>query len=189
MPPKLPDPLIDPAFVLRTADLSHRKDTRFNVAPLPETVQALRTELTVDALRKVSFRGVIQPVGSRNFRLRAEMGATVVQPCVVTLAPVSTRITADVERFYVSDMTPPEAVETEMPEDDTLEELPDEINLIDVLAEALSLNLPAYPRAADADSQEMVFTEPGKEAMRDQDVKPFAGLAALRDRLQSDEDT
>ena len=52
-----------------------------------------------------------------------------------------------------------------------------------VLAEALALALPDYPRGDEEVIGEQVFTEPGKEAMTDEDAKPFAGLAALRDKL------
>ena len=49
--------------------------------------------------------------------------------------------------------------------------------------EALSLAIPLYPRAEDATLGEAVFTEPGKQAMTDEDAKPFAGLASLRESL------
>ncbi|MGB1722615.1 MAG: DUF177 domain-containing protein, partial [Paracoccaceae bacterium] len=43
------------------------------------------------------------------------------------------------------------------------------------------------PRAHGADLGEAVFTEPGKAAMRDEDTRPFAGLAALREQLEDKE--
>ncbi|KNG95689.1 50S ribosomal protein L34 [Pseudaestuariivita atlantica] len=168
---------------MRTADLSHRKDTRFDVAPLPETIEALIRDLDLSALRKMRLSGAVEPVGARNFRLRARLGATVVQPCVVTLAPVTTRIEADVERMYVDGLEAPEGDEVEMPEDESLEPLGPEIDLLAILAEALALNLPAYPRAEGVEAGEMVFAEPGVAPMRDADVKPFAALKALRDKL------
>jgi hypothetical protein len=53
------------------------------------------------------------------------LGATVVQPCVATLAPVTTRIETGVTRRYLADWQEPEGEEAEMPEDDTTEALPD----------------------------------------------------------------
>lgn len=182
----LPDPLRDPAHVLRVADLPNRRDTRFDVRPLPETAEAMKAELSLDGLRKVSLIGRIEPVGARNFRLRAQLGATVVQPCVVTLEPVSTRIEAEVERLYSAAYVIPEGAEVEMPEDDTIEPLPEEIDLLALLFEALNLNLPAYPRKEGAEAGEMVFAEPGVTPMRDEDARPFAGLAALKAKLPRD---
>ena len=74
-----------------------------------------------------------------------------------------------------------------MPDDDTIEPLPDVIDLGAVLAEALALNLPLYPRADGAHLDQAVFTEPGKLPMTDEDARPFAGLAGLRDQLKSED--
>jgi uncharacterized metal-binding protein YceD (DUF177 family) len=54
------------------------------------------------------------------------------------------------------------------------------------LAEALALALPLYPRAPGAELGEAAFTEPGKPVLRDEDARPFAGLAHLRDKLKGD---
>jgi len=74
----------------------------------------------------------------------------------------------------------------EMPEDENAELLGAEIDAAQVMAESLALNLPLYPRADDAEIGENVFTEPGKQAMKDEDARPFAGLAGLRDKLSNE---
>jgi hypothetical protein len=53
-----------------------------------------------------------------------------------------------------------------------------------VLAEALALALPDYPRAPGAELGQAVFAEPGIEPLRDEALRPFAGLAAFKDRLK-----
>ena len=73
-----------------------------------------------------------------------------------------------------------------MPEDDSVEHLPATLDLRDVMIEALSLALPAYPRAAGVAPLEIAITEPGKAPLTDDDVKPFAGLSALRDKLSGE---
>ena len=45
----------------------------------------------------------------------------------------------------------PDGDEVEMPEDDTVEPMPEVIDLAEVAAEALALALPLYPRAPGAD--------------------------------------
>ena len=115
-----------------------------------------------------------------------QLGATVVQPCVVTLAPVVTRIEEPVGRSFVAGWEPPQGDEVELPEDVDTEPLGTAIDLGAIMVEALALALPAWPRAEGADLDEAVFTEPGKAPMTDDDAKPFAGLAALRDKLSKD---
>ena len=55
------------------------------------------------------------------------------------------------------------------------------------MVEALSLALPQYPRKDGVELGQIDYTEPGKQALTDEDVKPFAGLAGLRDAMKKDE--
>ncbi|WGW02758.1 YceD family protein [Tropicibacter oceani] len=175
---------------LRVSELRTSGETAFLLEPDAAQNRALAAEIGADSLRKTRFEGKVSPKGRRGWLLRGQLGATAVQPCSITLDPVTTRIDTPVVRHFVpADQleTYDEAgAETEMPEDDTLEPLGDVIDLEAVLAEALSLALPSYPRKEGADLGEAVFTEDGAAPLRDEDVKPFAGLAALRDKLQGD---
>jgi fido (protein-threonine AMPylation protein) len=103
----------------------------------------------------------------------------VVQPCSVTLDPVTTRLSEAVRRHFIADYKLPEADELEMPEDDSTEALPEVIDAVTVVVEALALSLPLYPRAAGVELGEAVFTEPGLAPLREGDLKPFAALAGL----------
>lgn len=170
------------------ADLPQNKPTRFNITPDDETLAGVRDQLDLLDLRKVRFQGEIKARGKRDWTLKADLGATVIQPCVATLAPVTSRIDTEVERLFVANFPGSDDEEIEMPEDDRIEPLPAEIDLIAVLSEALALNLPLYPRADDAGPVEFSVTEPGKKPMTDEDARPFAGLGALRDQLQGDKD-
>ena len=73
--------------------------------------------------------------------------------------------------------------ELESTEDDTLEPLRDVINLYELIREVLDLELPQFPKASGAVLGQAVFTEPGLAPMSDQDAKPFAKLAELRQKL------
>ncbi len=175
---------------LRVADLAQSRVTRFDLVPGTERLDDIAAELGLLGLRKLRFQGALRASGRNDWRLEAHLGATVEQPCVVTLDPVRTRIEADVVRLFVKSLELPEEIdgEVEMPEDDTVEELGPQIDIEAIMREALALNLPLYPRRDDAELGEAVFTEPGKEAMRDEDARPFAGLAALRDKLEGDDE-
>lgn len=172
------------AAPIRVSDLDQSTDTPFEIVPDATALKDIASELGLDGLRKVRFTGRISAEGSRDWILTGALGATVVQPCVVTLAPVTTRVETQVRRHYTPDYIEPEAEDVEMPEDDTLEPLGQSIDLETVLIEALSLALPLYPRAKDASLGTAAFTEPGKAAMTDDETKPFAGLAALKDAMK-----
>lgn len=170
---------------IRLGDLPTTKATPVRFEPDAAELAAMTEDLGLSALRKVRLDGELHPRGKRDWDLHAHLGATVVQPCVVTLAPVTTRIEEAVERRFRADL--PEAApgaEIEMPEDDALEPLPETLDLARVLAEALALAVPEYPRAEGASLGEAVFTEPGLAPMTDEAARPFAGLEHLRDRLK-----
>lgn len=170
---------------LRVADLPKGRVHPFELRPGPEALEALARELDIRGLRKLIFAGALHPEGRRDWRLEAHLGATAVQDCVVTLAPVTTRIEEDVARRYLADPGPlPAGDEIEMPEDDTCEPLGDVIDLGAVLTEALALALPAYPRAQGAPAGDAAVAPEGAEPLRDDDLKPFAGLADLKRKLE-----
>lgn len=173
--------------VFRLRDL---KETRnFAIRPDADGRKAIATDLDLLALRKLSFTGTLSPDGARDWRLDAKLGATVVQPCVVTLEPVTTRIDEPVVRRYLADMPAlPEGDEVEMPEDDTAEPLPATIDLADIMREALALALPAFPRADGVEAVDISVTVPGAKPLTDADVKPFAALKSLKKKMGGGDD-
>lgn len=176
-----------PHQILRLSDLATAKSTPFDLSPSATERAAVAASLGIPHVRKLRFSGEIAPLGKTDWRLTAALGATVVQDCVVTLDPVTTRIDETLERSYLADIPDIDAAEVEMPEDDTVEPLPATLDVAAVMIEALSLALPAFPKADGADLGRISVTEPGKTAMTDDEAKPFAGLAALRDGLKKDD--
>ncbi|MGV6803795.1 MAG: YceD family protein [Ruegeria sp.] len=171
----------------RVADLPQNRPTQFELRPSAQDLAAIRDALGLLGLRKLSFTGEIQGQGKQDWKLTGQLGATVIQPCVVTLEPVTTRIETPVRRVFLANWAEPDEPEFEIPEDDESEALGSEINPWAVMEEALALALPQYPRKDGAHLDEANYTEPGKQAMTDEDAKPFAGLASLRDTLKKDE--
>lgn len=170
----------------RVSDLPGRRETPFDLQPDAETRAAIATQLGLSGLKKVRFAGRIAPLGARGWTLTGTLGATVVQPCVVTLDPVTTRIDEPVERRYLpaehlEDADP--GSEAEMPEDTSTEPLGAVISAHEVMIESLLLALPLYPRSENAQLGEAVFAADGVAPLKDEDTKPFAGLAGLRDKL------
>jgi len=174
--------------ILRFADLPNRKATQFSLVPDAQTRAAIAQELEILGVKKMSFTGRLTPKNSTDWQLEAKLGATVVQSCVVTLEPVTTRIDTTVTRQYLSELNFPQtgedaSSEMEMPQDDTIEPLGAVIDLGQIAIEALALALPDYPRAPGADLEQTAFAAKGVEPLRDSDLKPFAGLAQLRKKL------
>lgn len=171
---------------LRVARLGGRKSVTIDLQPDAAQRQQIAAALGLEALRKFRFQGVLRPLRRSDWELVAELGATVVQPCAVTLAPVTTRIDETVTRAFLADLPEPEGLEVEMPEDDTIEPLGSQIDISAIAIEALSLALPAFPRAPDAALSPwgaLDIAPPGAAPLPESRPKPFAGLAALQGKL------
>ncbi|WP_342748693.1 DUF177 domain-containing protein [Litoreibacter ponti] len=175
--------MADPTL-LRLADLPSRVPTPISHIPNADALAALAEALDISAVRKLRLEGVLKPMGKTDWRLEARLGATVVQPCVVTLEPVTTRIEEPLERNYLADYEPPTEAELEMDGDDISEALPATLDLSEVAAEALALALPPFPRAEGAELGQRDFAPPGAEPLDDDAVKPFAGLAELKAKME-----
>ncbi|MCV6592216.1 MAG: DUF177 domain-containing protein [Silicimonas sp.] len=145
----------------------------------------LADEMGIRAVKKLTFAGQVAPENARDLLLTAKLGATVVQSCGVTGEPVTTRIDEPVTRRYLADLPEPEADEMEMPEDDSAEPLPAVLDLSEVMAEALALALPPWPRAEGVAPVDITVTEPGKTPLAAEDLKPFAGLKDLARSLKN----
>lgn len=156
----------------RVAQLNPRQPTPFELAPDADARASIAAELGLNALSALRFKGEIRPVQSDAWEISGRLSAKVVQPCVVTLAPVKTSLNEEIHRLYSPHATAPEADEVEMG-DDEVEPLGNVIDVEAVMVEALSLALPLYPRAPG-----VAFDAPEGEH-EEETRKPFAGLADL----------
>jgi uncharacterized metal-binding protein YceD (DUF177 family) len=157
---------------IRLAGLPRRGRHPFSLAPDKAACDRLAQVLGVSDIRKLRFSGELSAEGKADWRLSGRLGATVVQPCVATLAPVRTRIEEEVSRLYLARWTEPEpGSETEMPQDDSAEAMPATLDLSAVMEEALALALPAFPRAEGAELGETGAAEASE-------ATPFAAALA-----------
>ena len=161
----------------------------FALKPDTEARAALADSLGIRGIKKLTFAGRVLPLEQRDLALEGTLGATVVQNCVVTGDPVTTRIDEPVERRYLADLPDPTGDEVEMPEDENADPLPATLDLAQVMAEALALALPPWPRAEGVDPVDISVTEPGKAPMTDEEAKPFANLKALAEKAANDPGT
>ncbi len=172
---------------IRIADLDAHTSNPFDLTPSSKARKNIAAELGLTDLRKIRFSGSISALGKQDWELRGELGATVVQACVISFAPVVTRIDVPVSRQFLAQMAPIPDIdeEIEIPDNENAEPLGDQINLADIMFEALALALPAYPKAEDANLDQSTFAEDGITPMQDEDTRAFAGLATLRDKMKN----
>jgi uncharacterized metal-binding protein YceD (DUF177 family) len=161
---------------LELARLPKNAPYRFEIEADAAERTALARLFDAQSVRKLRFSGQLTPLDGEGWQLDGEVGATIIQSCVISLAPVTTRIDLPVRRRFL-----PEALLD--PENDETEPLAPLLDLAHIAAEATSLALPDYPKAPDATLQQRQFTAPGVAPLTDEDVLPFAGLKALRDKL------
>ena len=168
----------------RTGGLSPRKPTRFTYVPDKAEREGLARDIGLLALHALELTGEVRPNGRDELLLEARLVARADQPCSVTLVPVPAKIDEPVHRRYIADYQTPEGDEVEMPEDDTVEPMPEMIDLAEIAAEALALALPLYPRAPGVDFTQALHAGDGVAPLSDQDVKPFSALQGLAEQLK-----
>lgn len=154
----------------------------FTETPSEAEAEAVRNTLGLRGLRKLRFEGEIIPLGKRGWHVVGTLGASITQSCVVSLEAVKTRIDTEVSLRFL----PESMIEQDTPEDvleDDVEPLGPVIDLGHVATEALHLAMPEYPRIESAELTQVTAAPPGVAPMKDEEVKPFAGLEALRDKL------
>lgn len=182
--PTMTDPAQPRPTRFRTGGLSPRKPTRFTYRPNAEEREAMADDLGLLSLSALELTGEIRPAGRDELVLEAQLVATADQPCSVTLVPVPAAVDEPVRRRYVAGYEMPEGDEVEMPEDDSVEPMPEVIDLAEIAAEALALALPLYPRAPGVEFTQALHAGDGVDPLSDADVKPFSALQGLAEALK-----
>lgn len=177
------DPATPRPTRFRTAGLSPRKPTRFSYTPDAGDRAVLAEDLGLITLHRLDLTGEIRPTGRDELVLEAILTAAADQACSITLAPVPAKVSETIRRRYVAGLEMPEGDEMEMPEDDSVEPMPEVIDLAEVAGEALALALPLYPRAPGVEFAQGLHAADGVTPLSDADLKPFAGLQGLAAKL------
>lgn len=189
-----------PALLSREVDqaaLNRRREIAVEIEAADAERAAVAEHLGLLSLAVLRLSGALRPHRTRGWIFEGALEAQLEQRCVATLAAAPAEIDEAVERIWL----PSEeiaALEAEAmaaglsPDDIDLdaeepEALPETLDLGPVAVEALALALDPYPRAPDAAFADHAAGPPGVAPLTDDDVKPFAGLAALKARLESAE--
>lgn len=159
----------------------------------PAECTALARFLDVMGVEALAFDGRLSPWGEDGWEVDGRLTGVVIQACVRTLAPVEQVINQPVTRRYLprAGNAWPETVElgaVDLSRDDSDEPDPivGDIDLAVLMVEALALALDPYPRASDTDFAAHLHAAPGVTPLSDEAMRPFAKLAALKQRLEGD---
>ena len=180
----MPSEHVEPNLELR--HLVQTRGINFDLDFSEVIISSVVQQLDLIALRKAKFSGTILPLKKGDWVLSGILGASVEQPCSLTLVPVRTRIDVPVVRnFRKSKLQQSDTVlESETNYDDNDEPLHQVIDILRVFCEALSLEVPDYPRTENVVAATTEYGPPGTAALTDASAKPFAVLAELKKKLE-----
>ena len=172
--------------IVRVSSLNNTVDFEFDDVPTEDETNEMAALFDVVSIRKMRFQGVIAPFEDNGWLLEGKLGVSVSQNCVVTLERVRTRLDLDVRRIFTPMAEPDEnEITLDASHNDEIEPLGKEIDLGLVAMEALALAIPEYPRVEGAELPESSFSPPEASDIEEEAPKPFAGLAALKEKLSN----
>ena len=174
--------------LLRFSELNQSKPFEFHLRLSNQKISELIKRLDVLNIKKVSLVGSLSPLSIDEWSLKAVLKATVKQKCVISFKPVQTVVNDTISRTYSASAlhNPYDADDdgtSEVVFDDSLHQLNDEIDLAEIIFEELTLILPLYPKIEGAKLGYYSVTEPGIKPLDVENVKPFAQLSELKDKL------
>ena len=174
--------------LVRFSEINQSKPFEFHLMLSNQKVSELIKRLDILNIKKVSLVGILSPISINEWSLKAELRATVKQKCVISLEPVQTIVHEKINRTFSPSalQNASEADDDGMSPvifDDTLHTFNNEIDLADIIFEELTLILPSYPRCEGAELGSYSVTEPGAKPLNEENLKPFAQLSELKDKL------
>lgn len=148
----------------------------------PAERQALAARFELLGLDRLTAEIRLKRTGAGVIRVSGSFEAQLTQACVISLAPVPAELAIDFEVFFSEDVRATDADLTlEYDQDDPPEPATGgQIDLGEVVAEQLGLNLNPYPKAAGATLPGGWVAEAVDTASAAPKRNPFAALAELK---------
>jgi len=176
--------------LVRFSEINQSKPFDFHLTLSNNKVAELVKHLDLLSIKKVSLVGKLSPLSIDKWSLEAELRATVIQKCVISFKPVKTIVCEPINRTFS-----PSALQDNFEADDdgispvifddTLHELNDYVDLNEIIFEELTLILPLYPKIEGEELGSYSVTEPGAKPLTEENLKPFAQLSELKDKLSN----
>ena len=162
----------------------------FSWEPSQELYDELIEELNLVILKNTVLNGrFVTRKHGRLLKLQGSLKADVVQSCGITLEPIKTKITEeldcsftreqDLNRWQLENVT---EVNVSLDEQDPPDVIgPEGVDLFEVCREHLSLLIPPFPRKAELANQDALAVSTGPDLDSDKKPNPFAALAGLKE--------
>jgi len=167
----------EPIFSRMHPLASLQAEVKFAASANPEERKQLAEQHDLQKLYNFKIKGTIIPDGE-NFKLQATFRAKYEQLCSVTLEPIETILEEEINRRWISAATPTQSIDIDIEAEDPPETIVDQIDLGDIALEVFYLLLDPYPRLKNLPEPESIED--------DEKEKPFAALAALKQKMQSE---
>lgn len=169
-----------------TLDKISMAETGRHIEADPTERAALAARFELLALDRLTADLRLKRTGAGVIRLVGHLDAAVTQSCIVSLAPVAADLSVDFELFFTEDVGATEAELTlEYDQDDPPEPVTGgQINLGEVVAEQLGLNLDPYPRAAGAAlpaDWQVISVDTADQAPKRNPFEALKGLKSSKD--------
>jgi len=167
---------------LITLDKISLAETGRHIEADPDERQALAVRFELVALDRLVADIRLKRTGAGVIRVSGHLDALATQSCIISLAPVPASLSVDFELFFTEDVGASEAeLIVEYDRDDPPEPVTGgQIDLGEVVAEQLGLNLDPYPRAQGAKLPADWVAEPAESAVEAPKRNPFAALQVLK---------
>ena len=168
------------------ATLPRNRPHPVDIRPDREEMASIATFMRIEDLRDLRFKGEIAAEADDGWVITAKLTALAVQACVISLEPVEQKISETVTRHYLPEDLIGDEIDLDPDTDDDPDPVGDNLDPGHLALEVLALALDPYPRSPDAETVPTYAAPPGINPMSDDDVKPFAGLAALKAKLSGE---
>ena len=171
-----PIQIVIPLKVLRQT----KKFTFQYTSNLKELTELTRI-LKIEELKAFSFHGQFFQLNENDYMLRASFNATLVQLCIISLNPIRTKISNKINQSY-SDEDNNQKTNHLLIDHDSIEkeQIKSEINVGDIMLEALSLEIPLYPKKKNAKFEGITVTESEIKPLDQTLNNPFLSLKKLK---------
>ncbi len=152
--------------------------------------QRLADRLAVKSLNKFAIDISIRMENTRIPRVAVEgsLEATVVQSCSVTLEPIVSQFSIPISLIFKEKAAEPSHLleEIDAEEHDPPEQMIDgQFDVGDILTQLLAVEINPFPRKPGVSLENMLNTKARLDRAQDSETdKPFAELAALKDKLE-----